>query len=238
MFSYLQDEMAKRANNDIDGLYEDIRSKYIDARANGYRSHRYFLREQEILLSVIDKNPGTVLDLACGSGLMVLPLLDNADTVIGLDYNVYACVAAKQHGLEVIRGNTFLLPLRNNSIDHTCNCQFLNQQSHDEMKLLLSECYRISNSPGKVILIWRNGNSLIHRIAHIIFKIYDRLCKRSSFPVVNHHITEVENYANLLGFETLIKQTIFPLLGWKSSNLHGILSNLIGASYFLVLKKH
>ena len=56
-----------------DQLYENIRSRYgsSNSGANGYRLEQYFLREQEMILSEISDDNKIIVDLACGSGLMV-----------------------------------------------------------------------------------------------------------------------------------------------------------------------
>lgn len=229
--------MKKVADKSVNELYGGIRSKYGDARANGYRLHKYFLREQEIVLSEFkDINANYILDIGCGSGLMTQPLINKARLLIGLDFNEDACNFAKSNQLNVIRGNAFSMPLATNSIHSACCCQFLNQQSNENMKSLVKESYRILAKGGKIIIIWRNGEALIHRLAHILFKLYDLITNQPTFPVINHSIDDVESFAHSVGFKTAQKQTIFPLIRWRTTKTNSILSRLIGTSNFLVLE--
>lgn len=229
--------MKKSADKNVNKLYGGIRNRYDDARANGYRLHSYFLREQEILLATLGDSPDIVLDIGSGSGLMAVPLLDKATLLLGLDFNEHACIEAKSNGLNVIRGNAFSIPLNNNSINNIYCCQFLNQQSHENTKTLLLECKRILLPDGKMILIWRNGEALIHQTAHALFKFWDKIIGRPSFPMVNHSISDIEEYSHSIGFRTVNKETIFPLLRWRSDKNNSILSKIIGASFFLVLER-
>jgi len=226
------------ADKSVDDLYKGIRNRYADARANGYRLHTYFLREQDVILSALSETPGVVLDIACGSGLMAMPLHDKAELLIGLDFNEQACASAKSNFLNTIRGNAFSLPLNNNSINNAFCCQFLNQQSDENMRLLLSESYRILMPGGKMILIWRNGEAIIHRVAHLLFRLYDRLTGQPSFPVINHPMSDVETYAKSVGFETIRKEVMLPLLRWHTDKVHSFLAKIIGASCFIILKRH
>lgn len=230
--------MKHSADKSVDKLYGEIRNRYDDARANGYRLHTYFLREQEIIVSAItDSDPGIVLDIACGSGLMGKPLKNKSRLLIGLDFNELACAAAKSNSLDAIRGDAFSLPLQSKSINNAYCCQFLNQQSHEKMKLLLEESFRVLVDGGKLIIIWRNGKALIHCGAHMLFKLYDFLSDQPTFPVINHSISDVESYAHSIGFITSRKQTIFPLLRWRTNKINSVMSKLIGASCFLVLER-
>ena len=230
--------MKKSADKNVNKLYGGIRERYSDARANGYRLHSYFLREQEILTSEIGDSPGVVLDIGSGSGLMAIPILNKASFILGLEFNEEACQEAKFNGLAAIRGNAFLTPLASESINNIYCCQFLNQQAHENSKLLLSECHRILLPQGKLVLIWRNGEALIHRAAHALFKLWDKIIGRPSFPMVNHSISDIESFAHSIGFKTEKKETIFPLLRWRSNKTNSLYSRIIGASYFLVLKRN
>ena len=229
--------MKQTADKSVNALYKDIRNRYDDARANGYRLHRYFLKEQEIIISTLPKDPKYILDIGCGSGLMAFPLVGKTELLIGLDFNQQACITAKNILPNVIQGNAFKLPLNSNSINNAYCCQFLNQQSNENMKLLLSESYRVLSPNGSLILIWRNGDAVIHQVCHAFFKLYDRFNRQIPFPVIKHPIYSVENYAHSLGFKTMSKESIFPLLCWRTTHINSILSKLIGASYFLVLRK-
>ena len=54
-------------------------------KASGYLSEYSFLRERALVLETVGDEPGTILDyLACGGGLVTLPLAKAGHRVIGL----------------------------------------------------------------------------------------------------------------------------------------------------------
>ena len=127
------------ADEDVDKLYRSVREAYGDSNpmANGYRLQQYFLREQAMLFEQVPDDAGLVVDIACGSGLMIQPLAAPGRTLVGVDYNQDACLAARQNGIDILRGNAFSVPLANACCDLVVNCQFLNQQNTERAKTLL-----------------------------------------------------------------------------------------------------
>ena len=51
-------ERQDAADRDVDSLYRSLRGRYgaDNARANGYRYHGYFLREQALLFAALKHN--------------------------------------------------------------------------------------------------------------------------------------------------------------------------------------
>tara|TARA_R110002072_G_scaffold50843_3_gene136544 strand:+ start:18956 stop:19627 length:672 start_codon:yes stop_codon:yes gene_type:complete len=219
--------------------YNKLRSTYSpnDARSNGYRSHAYFEKEQSILLNELNNSPEIILDIACGSGLMLIPLLKSNISIIGIDLDINACIAAKDNSLKMIQGSVYSIPINSGSIDYAVSCQFLNQQSTDSIFPLLQEAHRVLRKGGKLTLIWRNGNALIHRVATCLYKVIDTIFNNQTFPYFNHTILDVENHAKNIGFNICNKEVIFPSLSWRSKNTNSALSKIIGASCLLTLEK-
>ena len=221
-----------------DKLYVKLQQHYQDsALVNGYRLHTYFLREQELILKLLGRKPGSILDIACGSGLMLIPLVENGQTVVGLDFNKTACQSAKNNLNHIIRGDAFALPIENNSFNAAISCQFLNQQLPEDVPKFIQECYRILKPQGKLVIIWRNGSALIHQLAHAVYTIADRLMKRPNFPVFNHSIEQLNSYAKQSGFKIVEQRVSFPLFRWQSKKLDSLVAKMIGASHVLVLEK-
>jgi SAM-dependent methyltransferase len=219
--------------------YYKLRSNYNpnDARSNGYRSHGYFKKEQAILLKEMDILSGTLLDIACGSGLMLLPLLKENIDIVGVDYDLNACIAAKNNSLASIQGDVYLLPVKPGTIDYAISCQFLNQQEKNHVLPLLEEIYRVLKDGKRATLIWRNGDALIHRLATYLYGFISFLCNSQTFPYFNHPMFEVESHAKNIGFKICNKEVIFPTLSWRSKNTNGLASKIIGASFMLTIEK-
>ena len=233
-------ERQDAADREVDSLYRSLRGRYgaDNARANGYRYHGYFLREQAMLFAALEQPAsGTVVDIACGSGLMLQPLIGGACRVVGVDFNVDACHDARTSGLAVIRGDAFALPLATASVDQAVNCQFLNQQSRDNAKRFVAEAGRVLRPGGRLVIVWRNGGSLIHKLAHAIFSALERLAGHPTFPVVDHDIAAVEADARAAGLDVAARYATFPPFGWQTTRPASLAARLIGASYVLVLRK-
>ena len=223
----------------VDKLYGDLRGRYgsFNARANGYRLQVYFRREQELILDALGDAQGRVLDIACGSGLMALPLASPSRQVIGVDFNTLACNAAQENGLSVFRGDAFCLPLKNSSIDRALSCQFLNQQSAINARGFVAEAFRVLKPSGQLIIVWRNGQALIHKVAHQIFSVTDLIQGQVTFPNVDHSLDQLTAYATETGFTVLDQFVSFPLLRWRSREIGSLTARLIGASNVMVLQK-
>lgn len=222
-----------------DKLYGHIRSRFgkNKAGANGYQSSYFFRREQTIVLSLIKTSKDPVVDIACGSGLLALPLLDSGFNLIGLDFNLTACQDANCNGLPIIRGDAFRMPLPDNSVGQALNCQFLNQQTSAETKKFVMETARVLKPGGQLILAWRNGKSLLHRLASTIFHNIDRLKGRPQFPQYIHSLDDLKNYAKEAGLEVTYQTVTLPLLYPDRVKPGSIQASIVGASFLIVLEK-
>lgn len=227
------------ADTKTDRLYRSLRDRHgsANARANGYRFHAYFLGEQETVLAAVDGPPGIVLDIACGSGLMVQPLAARGWHVVGVDFNEQACRAARQNGIAIARGNALNLPLAKASVDRAVSCQFLNQQTPERARQFVLEAARVLKPGGRLIVVWRNGRSLIHRVAHWAYSGWDRWRGRPDFPQVFHGRADIRAYAEEGGLEVAQETVTLPLLRWQSDVVNGLPAKLFGASFFVILRK-
>lgn len=228
-----------RADQKTDALYAHMRRRFgaARARANGYRYEGYFIREQQVLLSLIDPNARTLLDVACGSGLMLRPLLGAERTVLGVDFNVDACAAASANGLAVVRGDAFKLPFASASLDQIVNCQFFNQQTPDGVGAFVVEAARLLTPGGQIVLVWRNGAAYIHRILHICLTGLDRLRGIPEFPQVTHSFADLRRILESAGLEVLREEVSCPPLRWRSQVIDRLPARLLGASCIVVARK-
>ena len=229
-----------QADRQTDQLYRNLRDRHgdTDSGANGYRLRSYFLREQELLLAEAGDS-GTVVDLACGSGLMIQPLLQaNTNRMIaGIDFNEIACRDARTNGISVVRGDVFSLPLASDSVDRVINSQFLNQQPPEKARQFLAEVYRVLKTGGRLIIIWRNDRAVIHKLAVVLYRYIDRLTGRPEFPYYDNYIQDLASHGQDIGFRIIKKSLTFPLFRWQFESLDSISARIMGASCFLVLEK-
>jgi len=228
-----------RADTEVNELYGAIRGRYgdINSKANGYRFEKYFLQEQKMILSEISVENKVIVDLACGSGLMLNPLISTEQLIIGIDFNETACLDAKRKKINIIRGNVFSIPIADSSVDKIINCQFLNQQPNDKAEHLLDEIYRVLKPGGRLVMIWRNDRALIHKLALFIYRYIDKLTGRPEFPYYDNYVGDLARYSCKIGFSIISQFLTFPLFNWNFHNLNSIGAKTLGASCFLVVEK-
>ncbi|MEO1924867.1 MAG: methyltransferase domain-containing protein [Gammaproteobacteria bacterium] len=235
----MSDTNLKQADTEVNKLYSTMRNRYgdINPKANGYRLKKYFIKEQEMILSEISDENKIIVDLACGSGLMLNPLISTEQLIIGIDFNETACLDAKRNKLNIIRGDVFSIPIADSSVDKIINCQFLNQQSNDKAEHLLDEIYRILKPGGRLIMIWRNDRALIHKLAIFIYRYIDKFTGRPEFPYYDNYVGDLAHYSTKIGFSIVSQFLTFPLFNWNFHNLDSIGAKALGASCFLVVEK-
>ncbi|MCE7887353.1 MAG: class I SAM-dependent methyltransferase [Alphaproteobacteria bacterium PRO2] len=226
-------------DKDVDARYKYLRNRHgaVNSAANGYRLDRIFKRDQEALLSAIDPQNGPFLDIACGSGLMLAPLLNKGQDVYGLDFNADACAAAHANGIKIIRGDAFNIPLPDAVIGHIVNCQFLNQQPAAQAEKFIQESARVLKPDGKLVILWRHARSFIHISAHAVFTIMDKFSGQPPFPQYAHSFNEIESFAAKAGLNVEKKAVTLPFFSLQMISPDAPGANIIGASQFIVLKK-
>lgn len=234
--------MSKReisADRAVDDLYVGLRRRHGDrsSRANGYLYEGYFRAEQLILFSLLGTDTHILVDVACGSGLMVQPLIDKKELVIGVDFNADACLAAQANGLAVVRGDAFSLPLQDESVDEIVTCQFFNQQRPEAVARFIAEAARILRPGGQLIMVWRNGSAWIHRLANAGIVLMNKLRGTKNFPYEDHALEAIRSYAHTASLEIKREAVSFPPANWFSEDIRSWRAKLVGASNILILGK-
>lgn len=227
-----------RANARADAIYDALRSESGDgsAKAAGYLSEYSFTRERALVLEAIGDAPGIVLDLACGGGLITLPLAKAGLPVIGVDFNAAACREAKRNGIAVLRNDVFRLAFDDAVADTVVNVEFAQQYDLAAVERLLREALRVLRPSGKLVIVWSNRASLVHRIASRCSYAIDRLRGRATLPLFQHSFADMSAAAQRVGFAPDEVFAIFPPLGLRLNRTRGVLTSLIGSSFVAVLR--
>ncbi|MAO91244.1 MAG: hypothetical protein CMM78_09045 [Rhodospirillaceae bacterium] len=248
------DKPSFHADRDVDGLYQSMRARFggQNPGANGYRSTGFFRREQLIVFQALSQDIMTlpsdltrapVIDIACGSGLMLTPWPGASERLVfGVDYNQQACDDARQNGVAILRGDAFNLPFANDSVFQMVNCQFLNQQQESARRPFLVEIHRCLKPGGRFVLLWRHADSLLHKTAHAILSRLDHLRGLPQFPQIRHPLAQIIDQAERVGFDVKRSGVTLPFsLGTqqrpKILKSENPLSDILGASNFLLLEK-
>ena len=229
-----------RADIRKDEIYDGLRADFGEAspKASGYLSEYSFFRERALVLESVGDEPGTILDLACGGGLVTLPLAKAGHRVIGLDFNAAACRQAKRNGIKAIRGDAFTLPLADGIADVVLNVEFAQEYELEAVGGMLHEVARVLRPGGRLVIVWGNRGALVHRIAHPASRILDRLRGRASFAAsVRHSPAGIQTAGERVGLALNRMFAIFPPLRLRLRRADGPLASLIGSSFVAIFRK-
>ena len=137
----------------------------------------------------------------------------------------------------VARGDAFALPLRDASFDVVIATEFIQQFGPDTMPVLIKEIARVTRTGGHVMLVWRNGFSLIRRVITPGLRLADYLRGRPELNLFNHRLKAVERWAADQGLKVLDTRWLSTVLQHSSANIKSIGSRLFGTSYIARFQK-
>lgn len=228
-----------RADTAADRIYDKLRAEFGESgpKASGYLSETFFLRERKLVLETIGGQPGVIVDLACGAGLMTLPLVEAGRRVIGVDFNAAAGRQAGRNGIAAVRGDAFNLPLADGAADTAVNVEFAQQYDAQAVERMLREAARVLRPSGRLVIVWSNRTSLVHRAANALLRILNRLRGRPSLVLIAHAPQTMQAAGERAGLAVERMFAIFPPWGLRLRRAAGPLVSLIGSSFIAVLRK-
>lgn len=136
---------------------------YYDQFAHSYEAHRHggyhlFIDDLESALVLDAAKERDVLEVGCGTGLILKRVADVARSHTGLDLSEGMLAHARARGLNVVQGSATALPFADASFDVTYSFKVL---SHvPELKTALSEMARVTRPGGRVFAELYNKHSL------------------------------------------------------------------------------
>ena len=137
------------------GYYDDFSRSYEDERGHGY--HR-MVDELEIDIATPYARDASVLELGCGTGLILEPIAKVAKEAVGIDISQGMALRARERGLNVRVGNVCALPFENDRFDLTYSFKVLAHVPN--IGLAIREAARVTKPGGHLLLEFYNPWSL------------------------------------------------------------------------------
>lgn len=135
--------------------YDDFSRSYERERGHGYHQ---MIDELELDVTVPYARGARVLELGCGTGLILARVAEVADTAVGIDLSEGMAQHARERGLDVQIGSVCDLPFEDDEFDVTCSFKVL---AHvPDIDAALREAARVTRPGGHLLLEFYNPWSL------------------------------------------------------------------------------
>lgn len=147
--------MTDSHDNTNRDYYDDFSGWYENERGRGYHGMIDDLEIDAVLPMVRHKH---ILEVGCGTGLILSRLRESARTARGLDISPGMVKKARERGLDVALGSATALPFKDESFDFVCSFKVL---AHvPDIGKALAEIARVTKPGGKMALEFYNPLSL------------------------------------------------------------------------------
>ncbi|MEY4578811.1 MAG: hypothetical protein RL701_3514 [Pseudomonadota bacterium] len=151
----MQTTPLSSADRDNQAYYDDFSGTYERERGSGYHQ---MLDDLEARIVTPLATGRSVLEVGCGTGLILSRLAQHADSAWGVDISDGMVRVAKQRGLSVVRGSATDLPFADDSFDLVCSFKVL---AHiPDIGRALREITRVTKPGGQMVLEFYNPLSL------------------------------------------------------------------------------
>lgn len=141
--------------------YDDFSTTYDRGRDAGYHALVDRLESRIVIDHVDAVAPGRgaeVLEIGCGTGLVLARVAPHAGRAIGVDLSAGMIRQARARGLDVVRGSATALPFRASSFDVVYSFKVL---AHvPDIERALAEAVRVTRPGGVMLLEFYNPWSL------------------------------------------------------------------------------
>ena len=147
--------MSEPDDNTARGYYDDFSRSYEDERSQGY--HR-MVDQLEIDVAMPYARDASVLELGCGTGLILEPIAEVAKEAVGIDLSQGMALRARERGLDVRIGDICALPFEDDRFDLTYSFKVLAHVPN--VGLAIREAARVTKPGGYLLLEFYNPWSL------------------------------------------------------------------------------
>ena len=139
--------------------YDEFAQRY-DARRGGRVPGGYHDMLDDLELGFLERfaRGKRVLEVGCGTGLLMARMTDFAAEVVGVDLSPGMLAHARARGLDAIEGSATALPFEDESFDVACSFKVL---AHvEDIRGALAEMLRVVRPGGTVVAEFYNPQSL------------------------------------------------------------------------------
>ncbi|MBN1653276.1 MAG: class I SAM-dependent methyltransferase [Deltaproteobacteria bacterium] len=135
--------------------YDDFSRSYEKQRSEGYH---FLIDELEVEIAATYLDGARVLEIGCGTGLILERLRKRAAFACGFDLSPKMVQKARDRGLNVVLGNVLNIPFADNCFDLVCSYKVL---AHvPEIGRAITEIARVTKPGGRMVLEFYNPYSL------------------------------------------------------------------------------
>jgi len=135
--------------------YDDFSRSYEQERGHGYHQ---MIDDLELQVTVPFARGARVLELGCGTGLILARVAEVADEAVGIDLSEGMAQHARERGLDVHIGSVCQLPFEDDEFDLTYSFKVL---AHvPDIDAALREAARVTKPGGHLLLEFYNPWSL------------------------------------------------------------------------------
>lgn len=206
---------------------------YYDAMAQGYERHRHhgyhvFLDESEVA-AVADLVRGRdVLEVGCGTGLILQRLAALARTARGVDLSAGMLAQARARGLDVVQADATRLPFPEASFDVVVSFKVM---AHvEDICAAMAEIARVVRPGGYVAVEFYNRHSIRSLIKAVkrpdpigggvhddaVFTRYDSRAEAVSYLPDDLTVQRIVGIRTVVPFAAIMKVPVVgPVLAWK-----------------------
>lgn len=154
--------MPDASEREAQRYYDDFSDRYERGRDSGY--HR-MIDDLEFEVAAPFAEGARVLELGCGTGLILERIAAIANEAIGVDFSERMAQRARERGLEVRLGSLSELPFADEQFDLTCGFKVLPHVS--DIDAAIREATRVTRPGGHLLLEFYNPWSVRHLVKRI-----------------------------------------------------------------------
>lgn len=147
--------MRERFEQNARRYYDDFSNEYERERGYGYHQ---MIDDLEVQVTAPYARGARVLELGCGTGLILARIADVADEAVGIDLSEGMAQLARDRGLDARIGSVCDLPFEDDEFDLTYSFKVL---AHvPDIEAALREAVRVTRPGGHLLLEFYNPWSL------------------------------------------------------------------------------